>query len=98
MVNIRTAGVLILGFVILVTGLALWVLGDQTSSVVSLPLASTGIPWAPFLWLCGIIVLLTAAFANILHVKHFVLWLVTLIVGYLVIFAVIIVITGFLMP
>jgi hypothetical protein len=98
MVNIRTGAVLVMGFVILVAGLALWVLGDQTSSVVSLPLASTGVPWAPFLWLCGIIVLLTAAFANILHVKHFVFWLVTLIVGYLVILGVIIVITGYLIP
>jgi hypothetical protein len=95
-VDRRTAAVLIVGFVILLSGLALWVLGDQTNSVVSLPLASTGVPWAPFLWLCGIIVLLSAALANILQVKYYLLWLVSLIVGYLVVFGIIIAVTGYL--
>jgi len=98
MVNKRTAAVLVVGFLVLISGLSLWVLGDQTDSVVSLPLASTGVLWAPFLWVCGIIVLLSAAFANILHVKHYFLWLVSLVVGYLVIFGIIIVVTGILIP
>jgi hypothetical protein len=96
MVDRRTAVVLILGFVVLISGLAAWVLGDQTNSIVSLPLASTGVPWAPFLWICGIIVLLSAALASILQVKYYLLWLVSLIVGYLVVFGIIIVVTGYL--
>jgi len=96
MVDKRTAAVLILGFIILVSGLSLWVLGDQTSSVVSLPLASTGVVWAPLLWICGIIVLLSAAFANNVRPKYYVIWVVSLIVGYLVIFGIIVVITGYL--
>jgi len=96
MVNKRTAAILIVGFVILISGLLLWVLGDQTNSVVSLPLASTGVSWAPLLWVCGIIVLLSAAFANILRPKYYVIWVVSLIVGYLVIFGVIVVVTSYL--
>jgi len=96
MVNKRTAAILIVGFIILISGLSLWVLGDQTSSVVSLPLASTGVTWAPLLWVCGIIVLLSAAFANILRPKYYVIWVVSLIVGYLVIFGVIVVVTSYL--
>jgi len=98
MVDKRTAAVLVLGFLILVAGLSLWVLGDQTSSVVSLPLASTGVLWAPLLWICGIIVLLSAAFANILAAKHYLIWLVSLIIGYLVIFGIIVVVTSYLVP
>jgi len=96
MVDKRTTAVLIVGFIILISGLSLWVLGDQTSSVVSLPLASTGVSWAPLLWVCGIIVLLSAAFANILRPKYYVIWVVSLIVGYLVIFGVIVVVTSYL--
>jgi hypothetical protein len=98
MVAKPTVAVLILGFLILVSGLSLWVLGDQTSSVVSLPLASTGVLWAPLLWICGIIVLLSAAFANILRAKHYVIWLASLIVGYLVIFGIIVAVTSYLVP
>jgi hypothetical protein len=98
MVNKWSAAVLILGFLILLTGLSLWVLGDQTSSVVSLPLASTGVLWAPLLWICGIIVLLSAAFASVLRAKYYVLWVVSLIVGYLVIFGIIVAITSYLVP
>jgi len=98
MVDKRTATVLVVGFIILVSGLSLWVLGDQTSSVVSLPLASTRVLWAPLLWICGIIVLLSAAFANILRAKHYVIWLVSLVVGYLIIFGIIVVVTGYLIP
>ena len=96
MVDKRTTAVLIVGFLILISGLSLWVLGDQTSSVVSLPLASTGVSWAPLLWVCGIIVLLSAAFANILRPKYYVIWVVSLLVGYLVIFGVIVVVTSYL--
>jgi len=96
MVDKRTAAVLIVGFLILVSGLSLWVLGDQTNSVVSLPLASTGVLWAPLLWICGIIVLLSAAFANILGAKDYVIWVVSLVVGYLVIFGIIVVVTAYL--
>ena len=98
MVEKRTAAVLILGFLILVSGLSLWVLGDQTNSVVSLPLASTGVLWAPLLWICGIIVLLSAAFANILQAKHYALWVVSLIVGYLIVFGIIVTICSYLIP
>jgi len=96
MVTKPTAAVLILGFLILVSGLSLWVLGDQTSSIVSLPLASTGVLFAPLLWICGIIVLLSAAFANILQAKHYVLWVVSLIFGYLVIFGIIVAVCSYL--
>jgi len=98
MVTKSTAAVLILGFLILFSGLSLWVLGDQTDSVVSLPLASTGVLWAPLLWVCGIIVLLSAAFVNVLRAKYYVVWLVSLIVGYLVVFGIIILVTGYLIP
>jgi len=98
MVDKRTAAALIVGFLILLSGLSLWVLGDQTNSVVTLPLASTGVTWAPLLWICGIIVLLSAAFANILDAKHYLFWIVSLIVGYLVIFGIIIAVTAYLMP
>ena len=98
MVNIRSATVLIVGFLMLVLGLSLWVLGDQTDSVVTLPLASTGVLWAPFLWICGIIVMLSAAFAGILHAKHYLMWLATLIIGYLAIFGIIVAITAHLVP
>ena len=98
MVNKYSAAVLILGFLIMISGLALWVLGDQTNSVVSLPLASTGVLWAPLLWICGIIVLLSAAFANTLRAKSYLIWLVSLIVGYLAIFGILVVITSHLVP
>jgi hypothetical protein len=98
MVDKRTATALIVGFVILLSGLSLWVLGDQTNSVVTLPLASTGVTWAPLLWICGIIVLLSAALANILDAKHYLFWIVSLIVGYLVVFGIIIAVTAYLIP
>ena len=98
MVNIRTAAVLILGFLLLIAGLSLWVLGDQTSAVVSIPLASTGVLWAPLLWICGIIVMLSAAFANTLAAKHYLLWVVALIVGYLAVFGILVAVTSYLIP
>ena len=98
MVSSRTALVVIVGFILLVSGLSLWVLGDQTNSVVSLPLASTGVTWAPLLWICGIIVILSAAFANNLPAKNYLLWLVALIVGYLAVFGIIVAITSYLLP
>jgi hypothetical protein len=98
MVSSRTALVVIVGFLLLASGLSLWVLGDQTTSVVSLPLASTGVTWAPLLWICGIIVMLSAALANTLPAKNYLMWLVTLIVGYLVIFGIIVAVTSQLLP
>jgi hypothetical protein len=86
------------GFLLLVAGLSLWVLGDQTDSVVSLPLASTGVLWAPFLWICGIIVMLSAAFASVLHAKNYLIWLVTLILGYLAVFGILVAIASHLLP
>jgi len=98
MVNTRSATVLIVGFLLLVSGLGLWVLGDQTNSVVTLPLAGTGVLWAPFLWICGIIVMLSAAFASVLSAKNYLIWLATLIIGYIAVFGVLVVITSHLVP
>ena len=98
MVNVRSATVLIVGFLMMVAGLSLWVLGDPTNSVVTLPLASTGVLWAPLLWICGIIVMLSAAFASVLHVKHYLLWLATLILGYLAVFGILVAIASHLLP
>jgi hypothetical protein len=98
MVNKRTALVVIVGFLLLVSGLSLWVLGDQTNTVVSLPLASTGVTWAPLLWICGIIVMLSGAFAGTLPAKNYLMWLVALIAGYLLIFGIIVAVTSQLLP
>jgi len=98
MTNKRTAAVLILGFLMLISALSLWVLGDYTDSVITLPLASTGVLWAPLLWICGIIVMLSAAFAGLLRVKNYLIWLVTLIVGYMAVFGVLVAIAAHLLP
>jgi len=98
MVSGRTALIVILGFLILASGLSLWVLGDQTNSLVSLPLASTGITWAPLLWILGIIIILSAALANTLPAKNYLLWLVALIVGYLAVFGILVGVTSHLLP
>lgn len=98
MVNKRSAAVLIVGFLILVSALSLWVLGDYTDSVITLPLASTGVLWAPLLWLCGIIAMLSAAFAGLLRVKNYLIWIATLIVGYLAIFGILVAIASHLLP
>jgi uncharacterized membrane protein len=98
MVNTRTALVAIVGFLMLVAGLSIWVLGDQTSSMIPLSMASTGVLWAPLLWISGIIVILSAALAGLLQVKDFMIWLATLIVGYIAVFAVLVLIASHLLP
>ena len=96
--NKRSAAVLIVGFLMLVSGLSLWVLGDYTDSVITLPLASTGVLWAPFLWICGIIVMLSAAFAGLLRAKNYLIWIVTLIIGYVAVFGILVTIASHLLP
>jgi hypothetical protein len=98
MTSIRTIAIGLLGFLLVVAGVALWVTGDATNLVVTIPLASTGVLWAPLLWLLGIIVLLSAALANTLRLKHYILWLVLLVVGYLAVFAVLVAVTSLILP
>jgi hypothetical protein len=98
MTNIRTVAVALLGLLLIVLGVGFWVLGDATNPMVTLPLASTGVPWAPMIWLLGIIVLLSAALANTMDAKHFLLWLIILIVGYLAVFAVLVGVTSVILP
>ena len=98
MVSIKTGSVAIIGFLMLATGLGLWVLGDTTTSTVPISLASTGILWAPLLWLSGIIVLLTAALANTLRLKNYIVWVIVLIGGYLAVFGVLVLIASNLLP
>ena len=94
----RTIAIGLLGLLLVIAGVALWVLGDSTNPVVTFPLASTGVLWAPLLWLLGIIVLLSTALANTLHLKNYIIWLVLLIVGYLAVFVVITSIGSLILP
>lgn len=98
MTRIVTIAVGLLGLLLVVAGVSLWVSGDSTNLVVTIPLASTGVFWAPLLWLLGIIVLLSAALANTLHLKNYIVWLVLLIVGYLAVFAVLVAVTSAIIP
>jgi len=98
MTRITTIAVGLLGLVLVVVGVSLWVAGDATDLVVTIPLASTGVLWAPLLWLLGIIVLLSAALANTLGLKNYVIWLVLLVVGYLAVFAVLVAVTSVILP
>jgi len=98
MTRITTIAVGLLGLVLVVVGVSLWVAGDSTNLVVTIPLASTGVLWAPLLWLLGIIVLLSAALANTLGLKNYVVWLVLLVVGYLAVFAVLVAVTSVILP
>jgi len=98
MTKIVTIAVGLLGLLLVVAGVSLWVAGDSTNLVVTIPLASTGVLWAPLLWLLGIIVLLSAALANTLHLKNYIVWLVLLIVGYLAVFAVLVAVTSAIIP
>ena len=93
MVNIKSGSVAIIGFLMLIAGLAFWVLGDRTTPTVPLAMASTGIQWAPLLWLSGIIVILSSALANTLRFKNYLVWIVVLIGGYLAIFGVLVLVT-----
>ncbi len=90
--------VAVLGFLILASGLLLWVLGDRTTTLVTLPLASTGVLWAPLLWLMGIIIVLSSALAGVLRFKNYLMWILVLLVGYLGIFGVIVLVVSRLLP
>ena len=98
MARIVAIAVGLVGLLLVVVGVALWVTGDSTDLVVSIPLASTGVLWAPLLWLLGIIVLLSAALANTLPLKNYIVWLALLIVGYLAVFVVIASIGSLILP
>ena len=98
MTNIKAVSVALLGLLLIVLGVGFWVLGDATNSVVALPLASTGVHWAPLIWLLGIIVLLSAAFANTMRVKNYFIWLLVLVFGYLAVFVVLVAVTSVIIP
>jgi hypothetical protein len=98
MTRIVTIAIGLLGLLLVVAGISLWVTGDSTNLVVTIPLASTGVFWAPLLWLLGIIVLLSAALANTLQLRNYIVWLVLLIVGYLAVFAVLVAVTSAIIP
>ena len=90
MTSLKAASVGLLGLLLSVSGLALWVLGDQTSALVSLPIAITGVPWAPLIWVLGIIVMLSTALAQTLRIKNYLMWTGLLVAGYLAVFAVLV--------
>ncbi|MGO9643518.1 MAG: hypothetical protein ACLPY5_02090 [Candidatus Bathyarchaeia archaeon] len=98
MTSVKTLSVLLLGLLLMVTGVSLWVLGDSTSVVVSIPLASTGVLWAPLIWILGIIITLSAALANTLPLKNYLTWLLLLVVGYLAIFVIVVSVTSVILP
>lgn len=98
MENIKGRSVAVLGFLILASGLLLWVLGDRTTTLVTLPLASTGVLWAPLLWLMGIIIVLSSALAGVLRFKNYLMWILVLLVGYLGIFGAIVLVVSRLLP
>lgn len=98
MTSIRTLSVGLLGLLLIVAGVSLWVLGNSTSVVVSMPLASTGFLWAPLIWFLGIIVILSAALANTLPIKNYLAWLVLLVVGYLAVFVILVSVTSVILP
>lgn len=98
MTSIKTVSVALLGLLLIVVGVGFWVLGDATSALVTLPLASTGMRWAPLIWLLGIIVLLSAAFANTLRIKNYFVWLIVLVFGYLAVFVVLVAVTSAIIP
>ena len=98
MTSVKTLCVVLLGLLLIVTGVSLWVLEDSTSVVVSIPLASTGFLWAPLIWILGIIVTLSAALANTLQLKNYLGWLLLLVVGYLAIFVILVSVTSAILP
>ena len=97
MTSIKATSVGVVGFLLLVSGLALWVLGDQTNALVPLPIAITGVPWTPLIWVLGIIVLLSVALAQTLRVKNYLMWILLLVGGYLAVFAVLVSVTSLIM-
>lgn len=98
MTNLRTLSIGVLGFILMVSALSLWVLGDATSKVVPLPMASTGVLWSPLLWVLGIIVLLSTALASALRIKYYLAWILVLVVGYLAVFAVLVSVASHILP
>jgi len=54
--------------------------------------------WAPFLWISGIIVILSAALVGLLRAKDYLIWLVTLIIGYVAVFGILVAIASHLLP
>ena len=97
MTSLKAASVGLLGLLLSVSGLALWVLGDQTSALVSLPIAITGVPWAPLIWVLGIIVMLSTALAQTLRIKNYLMWIGLLVAGYIAVFAVLVSVTSLIM-
>ena len=98
MTSVRALVVGLLGLLLIITGVSLWVLGDSTTAVVSIPLASTGFLWAPFIWILGIIITLSAALANTLPLKNYLAWLLVLVLGYLAVFAILVSVTSVILP
>ena len=97
MTSLKAASVGLLGLLLSVSGLALWVLGDQTSALVPLPIAITGVPWAPLIWVLGIIVMLSTALAQTLRIKNYLMWIGLLVAGYIAVFAVLVSVTSLIM-
>jgi len=98
MTSVRALVVGLLGLLLIITGVSLWVLGDSTTAVVSIPLASTGFLWAPLIWVLGIIITLSAALANTLPLKNYLAWLLVLVLGYLAVFAILVSVTSVILP
>ena len=98
MTNVRALAVGLLGFLLIIIGVSLWVLGDSTTTVVSIPLATTGFLWAPLIWVLGIIITLSAALANTLPLKNYLAWLLVLVLGYLAVFVILVSITSAILP
>jgi len=96
--SVRTLAVGLLGLLLIVAGVSLWVLGDLTTVVVSIALASTGFLWAPLIWILGIIVILSAALANTLRFKNYLAWLLLLVIGYLAVFVILVSVTSVILP
>jgi len=97
MTSLKAASVGLLGLLLSVSGLALWVLGDQTNALVPLPIAITGVPWAPLIWVLGIIVMLSTALAQTLRIKNYLMWIGLLVAGYIAVFAVLVSVTSLIM-
>ena len=97
MPNVKPVSVGLLGLLLMISGLSLWVLGVQTSTAVSLPIASTAVAWAPLIWGTEIIVLLSTALAYTLRVKNYLMWILLLVGGYVALFALLVTFTSLLM-
>lgn len=98
MTNKRTMPIALLGLIMIVLALAFWVLGNLLSPVTPTRMGSTAVLWSPLLWLLGIIVVLSAAFANTMRFKYYLVGLVLLVVGYLAVFAILVGATSLILP